>query len=230
MKLNQLSVLGLLVALACGLLIRPEMGFAIKTDEAVDKNTLTEKERADGWKLLFNGENLDGWRVSKENPESVYVEDGLLVTHGKRAHLFYGEQGDAVFTDFELVTDVKSIGPSNSGIFFHTKYQNGGWPGHGFEAQICNGFKDPRKTGSIYAMADILDESPAKDDVWFHYRLKVEGKNVKIWIDGELVQDWTQPDDWKFKRKRISSGTIALQAHDPGSKVLFKNMKLREIE
>ena len=230
MKMNRFAVWGLLVALACGLLLTPELGFALKSDKRVEDNTLTDKEQKDGWVLMFNGKDLAGWQCSEENPESVRVEDGLLVTNGKRAHLFYGEKGDAEFKDFELVADVKCVGKSNSGIFFHTKFQKGGWPGHGFEAQICNGFKDPRKTGSIYAFADIKDESPAKDDVWFHYHLKVEGMNVKIWIDGELVQDWTQPEDWKFKKKRLGSGTIALQAHDPGSTVLFKNMKLREIE
>lgn len=193
-------------------------------------NKLTEKEKADGWMLLFNGKDLSGWKVSNENPKSVYVETGHLVTHGKRAHLFYGEEGNAEFKNFELVADVKCVGKSNSGIFFHTKFQKGGWPSHGYEAQVCNGYKDPRKTGSVYSFADIRDDSPAKDDVWFHYRLKVEGKNIKIWIDGKLVQDWTEPDDWSQKTKRLSSGTIALQAHDPGSKVLFKNLKLREIK
>lgn len=230
MKLDRVAGLGLLVALACGLLFTPELGLAFKSEKPVDDNVLTDKEQADGWVLMFNGKDLSGWLLNKENPESVYVEDGHLVTNGKRAHLFYGEKGDAVLKDFELVADVKSVGKSNSGIFFHTKLQDKGWPTHGFEAQICNGFKDPRKTGSIYSFSDIMDNSPAKDDVWFHYRLKVEGKNVKIWIDGELVQDWTQPDDWSEKTKKIGSGTIALQAHDPGSKVLFKNMKLREIK
>lgn len=230
MKINRFTVLGLLVALACGLLLMPELGFAFKSEKPAEDNTLTEKEQADGWALIFNGKDLAGWQVSKENPESVYVEDGLLVTNGKRAHLFYGEKGDAVLKDFELVADVKSVGKSNSGIFFHTKLQDKGWPSHGFEAQICNGFKDPRKTGSIYSFADIMDDSPAKDDVWIHYHLKVQGKNVKIWIDGELVQDWTQPEDWEPKTKRLGSGTIALQAHDPVSKVLFKNMKLRDLK
>ncbi|MEO0474893.1 MAG: DUF1080 domain-containing protein [Planctomycetota bacterium] len=193
-------------------------------------NTLSDAEKQEGWVLLFNGKDLAGWKCSPDNPDSVYVEEGGLVTNGKRAHLYYGKEGDAVFTDFELKTDVKCVGKSNSGIFFHTKFQKNGWPAHGYEAQVCNGYKDPRKTGSIYSFADIRDESPAKDDAWFHYHLKVEGKNVKIWIDGELVQDWTQPDDWAQKTKKIGSGTIALQAHDPGSKVLFKNMKLREIK
>ncbi|MEM9111260.1 MAG: DUF1080 domain-containing protein [Planctomycetota bacterium] len=199
-------------------------------DKKAAYNTLTEAEKKDGWVLLFNGEDLAGWKCSPDNPDSVRVEDGSIVTNGKRAHLYYGKEGDAVFTDFELKTDVKCVGKSNSGIFFHTKFQKAGWPAHGYEAQVCNGFKDPRKTGSIYSFADIMNDSPAKDDVWFHYRLRVQGKNIKIWIDGKLVQDWTEPDDWDQKTKKLGSGTIALQAHDPGSKVLFRNMKLREIE
>ena len=191
-------------------------------------NKLTDKEKVEGWMLMFNGKDLSGWKCSPDNPDSVYVEEGHLVTNGKRAHLYYGEAGDAELVDFELKADVKCVGKSNSGIFFHTKFQEKGWPAHGYEAQICNGYKDPRKTASIYSFADI-GESPAEDDAWFHYHLKVEGKNVKIWIDGALVQDWTEPDDWPQKTKKLGSGTIALQAHDPGSKVLFKNMKLREL-
>ena len=192
-------------------------------------NTLTDAEKKDGWVLMFNGKDLAGWKISKENPESAYAEEGHLVTHGKRAHLFYGPNGDATLKDFEMKADVMCVGPSNSGIFFHTKFQDKGWPAHGYEAQICNGFNDPRKTASIYSFAD-LDQSPAKDDAWFNYHLKVDGKRVRIWIDGKLAQDWTEPDDWKPKTKRLGTGTLALQAHDPGSKVLFKNLKLRELK
>ena len=95
---------------------------------------------------------------------------------------------------------------------------------------MCNGFGDPRKTGSIYAISDIRDNSPVEDDTWFHYRIRVEGNNVKIWIDGEEVMDWTQPDDWDNERQSLDGGTFALQAHDPNSRVLFRNLKVRELE
>lgn len=192
-------------------------------------NTLSEAEKQAGWVLMFNGTDLSGWRISAENPASARVENGTLVTNGKRAHLFYGKDGVADFKYFEFVADVKCVGPSNSGIFFHTTYQANGWPKQGFEAQVCNGFGDPRKTASVYSFADIK-ESPAKDDVWFNYRLKVEGKRIRIWIDGKLAQDWTQPDDWSQPTRKIGSGTIALQCHDAGSTVLYKNVKLRELK
>ena len=194
-------------------------------------NYLTDAEREAGWELMFNGQNLDGWRISNENPDSVTVEDNNIVTHGPRAHLFYGSEGDEPrFQDFEFQCDVYCDGPSNAGIFFHTHWQAGGWPRNGFEAQVCNGFGDPRKTGSIYAISDIRDNSPAEDDAWFHYRIRVEGNNVKIWIDGEEVMDWTQPDDWDNERQSLDGGTFALQAHDPNSRVLFRNLKVRELE
>lgn len=201
-----------------------------KGEDQPTDNTLTRAEKHAGWVLMFNGKDLTGWKCSTDSPESARVEDGAIVTNGKRAHLFYGEAGDAVFKGFEFQADVKCVGPSNSGIYFHTKYQADGWPRHGFEAQVCNGYKDPRKTGSIYAISDIRDTSPAQDDTWFHYHIKVEGKRVQIWIDGKLVQDWTQPEDWSNETKRLDGGTIALQCHDPGSKVLYKNLKLREIK
>lgn len=229
MKMNRYAVLGLILAVSCAMLFMPQVGTAFDSKKLVADNTLTDKEQEDGWVLMFNGKDLSGWKINAENPESARAENGTIVTNGKRAHLFYGEKGDAELKNFELKTDVKCVGPSNSGIFFHTKMQDKGWLAHGFEAQICNGFGDPRKTASIYAFADIKD-SPAKDDVWFHYHLKVEGKRVQIWIDGKLAQDWTQPDDWEPKTKRLGSGTIALQCHDPGSTVLFKNMKLLELK
>ena len=74
-------------------------------------------------------------------------------------------------SDFELSVNVKCEGKSNSGIFFHTRFQKSGWPVHGYEAQVCNGYKDPRKTGSIYSFSDIRDKSPARDDRWFNYHL-----------------------------------------------------------
>ena len=226
MRLNPLLLVLFLLLASC---VSHEGHDHDHADEKAADNTLTKHEKADGWVLMFNGKDLSGWQCSADHPESARAENGTIVTNGKRAHLFYGEKGDAVLKDFELKADVKCVGPSNSGIFFHTKLQDEGWPKQGFEAQICNGFGDPRKTASVYAFADIA-ESPAKDDVWFHYHLKVEGKRVQIWIDGKLAQDWTQPDNWENKARKIASGTVALQCHDAGSTVLFKNLKLRELE
>lgn len=182
------------------------------------------------FKSMFNGENLLGWHVN-ESPESVYVEDGALVTHGERAHAFYvGEMGHADFSDFHFKCKVKTKPQANSGIYFHTKFEDTGWPSVGYECQVNNTQSDPKKTGGLYAIKDCF-EAPAKDDVWFDYEITVEGKRVVIKIDGKVITDYTEPENPKrpdnMAKRLIGSGTIALQAHDPGSKVYYKDMMLK---
>lgn len=185
------------------------------------------------FKSMFNGENLLGWHVN-EKPASVYVEDGSLVTHGERAHVFYvGETGHADFSDFHFKCKVKTKPQANSGIYFHTKYQATGWPSVGYEAQVNNTQNDPKKTGGLYAIKDCF-EAPAKDDVWFDYEIMVEGKHVVIKIDGKVITDYTEPENAErpesMKERLLKSGTIALQAHDPGSKVYYKDMMLKVLK
>ena len=92
----------------------------------------------DEWISLFDGETLDGWKPS-ENKDSWQVENGMLVTRGDRSHLFYdGEIRNHDFKNFEFTVDVKTEPGSNSGIYFHTKYQEKGWPDMGYECQVIN--------------------------------------------------------------------------------------------
>ncbi len=182
------------------------------------------------FKSMFNGKDLLGWHVN-ENPKSVYVENGCLVTHGERAHAFYvGDTGHADFSDFHFKCKVMTKPSANSGIYFHTKYEATGWPSIGYEAQVNNTQSDPKKTGGLYAVKDCF-EAPAKDDVWFDYEIMVEGKHVVIKIDGKVITDYTEPENPErkpnMKKRLLTSGTIALQAHDPGSKVLYKDMMLK---
>ena len=98
------------------------------------------------WRQLFDGASLDGWTPSNENPNSYFVEDGVLVLRGGRSHLFYtGPVGGADFKNFELKLEAKTTPGSNSGVYFHTAYQDKGWPGKGFEAQVNTTHKDPKK-------------------------------------------------------------------------------------
>src|SRR6056297_2907835 len=77
-----------------------------------------EKHPTGEWVSIFDGETLNGWKKSVENPESITVEEGAIKCAGARAHLFY--QGD--FKNFEFETEVKTRGKTNSGIFIHTGY------------------------------------------------------------------------------------------------------------
>lgn len=184
------------------------------------------------FKPLFNGKDLSGWKVS-ENSESVVVEEGAIITHGERAHAFYvGEDGKASFKNFHLKAKVKTAKGANSGIYFHTEYQEEGWPAKGYECQVNNTQKDPKKTGGLYAVQDNF-EAPVKDDVWFDYDITVDGKHVMVKINGKTISDYTEPEDVERKEamsgRLIGSGTFALQAHDPGSKVWFKDIMVKTL-
>jgi len=185
-----------------------------------------------GFASLFNGRNLKGWKVA-ERPESVRVENGALIVNGDRAHVFYdGPVYHHAFKNFELRALVRSKPGSNSGIYFHTAFQEAGWPSKGYEVQVNNTQGDWRRTGGLYGIDD-LREPPAKDDEWFPMNIKVVGKRVQITVNGRQVIDYTEPEGVErpdsFAGRLVDRGTFALQAHDPGSEVWYKAIEVRPL-
>lgn len=186
---------------------------------------------ANDWQPLFDGTSLDGW-TANENKDSVKVVDGEIVVGGERCHLFYtGKVGDHDFKNFQLKAKVKTEPKANSGIYFHTKFQKEGWPEKGFEAQVNNSGPDPQKTGSLYGVVKV-DQTAAKDNEWFDYEITAEGDRIVIKINGEKVVDFTESGDdmphlEEFPGRKLDRGTFALQAHDPGSIVHYKDIQVR---
>ena len=184
------------------------------------------------WISLFDGKSLEGWRAS-ENPATFSVEKNLLVVKGPRAHLFYeGPVQNHNFKDFEFEVEVMTTPGSNSGIFFHTEYQDTGWPSKGYEVQVNNTHTDWRKTGSLYAVQDVK-EIPAKDNEWFTETIIVQGKKVTIKVNGKTLVEYTEPSTGiptaDNPGRVISSGTFALQGHDPDSKVYYRQVRVRPL-
>ena len=178
----------------------------------------------DGWIPLFDGQTLNGWRVN-ENPSTFSVADGEIVVHGPTAHLFYeGPVMNHEFRDFELKADVLTKPGANSGIFVRTAFQPTGFPSKGYEVQVNNSQSDWRRTGSLYAVRDIREAM--KDNEWFTLHTIVRGRRVQIMINDRQVVDYTEPDTSKT---RLTGGTIALQGHDPGSEVHYKNILIRPL-
>jgi hypothetical protein len=178
----------------------------------------------DGWIPLFDGQTLSGWRVN-ENPQTFSVANGEIVVHGPTAHLFYdGPVMNHDFKDFELKADVLTKPGANSGIFVRTTFQPTGFPSKGYEVQVNNSQSDWRRTGSLYAVRDIREAM--KDNEWFTLHTIVRGRRVQIMINDRQVVDYTEPDTSKT---RLTGGTIALQGHDPGSEVHFKNILIRPL-
>lgn len=191
-----------------------------------------EKEEK-GFIPLFDGKSLKGWKVA-ENPKSVTVEDGMIVCQGPRAHMFYeGPVNDNDFKNFILRMDVMTTTGSNSGVFFHTEYVPSGAVKKGYEAQINTSHSDPVKTGSLFAVEHVM-KAASKDGEWFKYEVSVRGKRIVTRVNGKTIVDYTEPENPKRPAGReqrvLSSGTIALQAHDPaGVKVFFKNVRIKPL-
>lgn len=183
-----------------------------------------------GWISLFDGKTLNGWKAS-ENKDTFSVRDGMIVAAGPRSHLFYvGPVENANFKNFEFQAEVKTQPGSNSGIYFHTAYQETGWPSKGYEVQINNTHSDWRKTGSLYGVKDVR-QSPAKDNQWFTEHIIVKGKKIGIKVNGKTVVEYTEPPQVSRSDtgRKLSSGTFALQGHDPKSVVYFKNIMVRPL-
>ena len=189
-------------------------------------------KRSDGWVSLFDGKTLNGWKAN-ENPSTFSVQDGALVVDGPRAHLFYvGDVMNHDFKNFEFKTQVKTMPGANSGIYFHTAYQDGGWPAKGYEVQVNNSHTDWRRTGSLYAIDDVR-EVHVPDNQWYTEHIIVQGKKVTIKINDQTVVEYLEPENAERPKdmagRLISSGTFALQGHDPKSKVYYKDIMVKPL-
>ncbi len=183
----------------------------------------------EGWVSIFNGKDLSGWRAN-ENAGTFSVKDGLLVVDGPRSHLFYvGPVGGANFKDFEWKADVKTFPKANSGMYFHTEYQESGWPNKGYEVQVNTTHSDRKKTGGLYGVVDVLDNAPSKDGEWFTQHIIVQGKRIIVKVNGKVTVDYMEPDGVTGGRK-LSSGTVAIQGHDPESVIHYKNIMIKPLD
>ncbi|QDU57755.1 3-keto-disaccharide hydrolase [Aeoliella mucimassa] len=203
----------------------------LTAEEVAETKEAAEEE---GWISLFNGKDLTGWEAN-ENPETFKVVDGELIVNGDRAHLFYtGDVCDHDFTNFEWKCEIMTKPKSNSGMYFHTKFQESGWPEKGYEVQVNCSHGDNKKSGGLYAVEDVLDKAPHKDNEWFTQHVIVKGNHVVIKVNGEVTCDYTEPEDVErpngFKGRVLSSGTFAIQGHDPGSEVHFRKILVKPLD
>ncbi len=186
----------------------------------------------DQWVPLFDGKSLEGWKAN-ENAGTFSVANGEIVVKGERSHLFYvGPVQNHDFKSFEFKAEVLTKPKANSGVYFHTEFQESGWPSKGYEIQVNNTHTDPKKTAGVYGIKDNLT-APAKDDEWFTLYIKVDGKRIVTKVNDKVISDYTEDEsvkrDGQYKGRVISNGTFALQGHDPGSEVRYKNLVVRAL-
>jgi hypothetical protein len=194
-----------------------------------------------GFTSLFNGKDLTGWKIGGA-PESFTVSDGAIVASGPASHAYYdGPLRGHRFRNFELRLDVMARAGANGGVYVLTEFEqvggneraSGRFPSKGFEVQVYNGTGGPR-TGSLYHVID-LDDLVVKDDEWFTLSITVQNDTIIVKVNERQVVNWRQPADWDGGRegpgRRITGpGTIALQAHDPKSAVLYRNIRIKLLD
>ena len=204
-------------------------------------NTLTDQEKAAGWKLLFDGKTTDGWRNYKKTSVGPgwKVQEGALVRADKGA-------GDIITADkfaaFELSLEYNISKEGNSGLMFGVT-EEGGAPWHsGPEIQIQDNVAghDPQKAGWLYQLykADVDATKPPGE--WNQLRLLISPEKCATWMNGKLYYEFAKNSkDWdervaksKFAKMegfgKAASGHICLQDH--GNLVSFRNVKIRAIK
>jgi hypothetical protein len=212
----------------------------------------------EGFVNLFDGKTLDGWKVG-ENASLFQVRDGMIVMEcpaaiHSPAHLFYvGDVNGHNFKNFDLRIEVMTFPNANSGIYFHTEYQDAGWPKRGLECQVNNSHVDWRRTGSLYAIKNIswgpetppadnkemvtmMQTAPVKDNTWYTQEIIYQNGSVTVKLNGETVVEYTiSESDVQHKLLTgmlwLPRGTFALQGHPPMpnkiSKACFRNIRVK---
>ncbi len=197
---------------------------------------------AEGWRELFNGKDLAGWKANAY-PDSWTVVDGVIRAHATKesSHLFFvgdGKSDFVRFRNFELEFATRGEPNANSGVFIHTDLAAGGAAlrlSNGYEIQLNSTEKEKRKTGSLYDVVDLAT-SPVDETKWFTVRITVKDRRITIQVGGKTTVDYTEPDDVqraparKGRRLNPLGGAIALQAHDPGSTFYFKAIRVRSLD
>ncbi len=169
-----------------------------------------------GWISMFDGKTLDGWKPS-ERPESWKVVNGVITGDGGVSHLFWMVRE---CENCEFRAEVKLNHSGNSGMYFRTAF-GPGFP-KGYEAQVENTSPDPQKTGSLYNFAKITEQL-VPDDTWWTQHIIANGNHIIIKVNGKTVVDYVDEKNTYMK------GYLALQQHNPGSVVEYRNLMMRPI-
>ncbi|MBV6433938.1 MAG: hypothetical protein IANPNBLG_04172 [Bryobacteraceae bacterium] len=170
----------------------------------------------DGWVSMFDGKTLNGWKAA-DNPESWTVRNGAITGDGERSHLFWmGEQCE----NCEFRAEIRLNHGGNSGMYFRAEFVPG-WP-NGYEAQVNNSHKDPVRTGSLYNLVKVYDQL-VPDNTWWTQDIIANGNHIIIKVNGKVTADYV--DEKRLHRK----GYLALQQHNKGSVVEYRNLMFRKL-
>ncbi|MEV1010810.1 ThuA domain-containing protein [Streptomyces sp. NPDC049881] len=179
-----------------------------------------------GYRSLFDGSATTGW--SQAGPGSFSLSNGTLTTQGGMGMLWYQAQQ---FTSYSLKLDWRLDGDDNSGVFIGFPPSSDPWSAvnNGYEIQIDATDAADRTTGSVYGFksADIAARDAALNPPgeWNTYELLVEGERLRIYLNGRLINDFTNTDPVRS----LQQGHIGLQNHGTGDTASFRNIRIKEL-
>lgn len=169
---------------------------------------------AQGWYPLFDGKTLSGWTAP--DPGQWEMKDGILTGRGKTSHLF----SPHTYRNLEFKAEAKLNNKGNSGMYFRAGYGNG-WP-KGYEAQVENTSSDKQRTGSLYNLCPVKEQLIA-DDTWWTQHIIAIGNRTIIKVNDKIVVDFVDT------KNSYTVGHLALQQHDPGSVVEYRNVMVKPL-
>ncbi len=216
---------------------------------AADLNTLTPAEQKDGWKLLFDGKSLTGWRTYKEGGKigaGWIVEDGLLK---KQAKIGGGdmmtEQPISGSADWELSWEWRVAKDGNNGLKYFITEARKAAIGHEYQMLDDDGHPDGkigahRQTASFYDVLPPAKDKPSKPiGEWNASRVVVQGNTVQHWLNGAKVLEYVLGSDAvkeavaKSKFKKVEDFGTKVTGHilltDHNDECWFRNVKLRTV-
>ncbi len=213
---------------------------------AAEPNTLSAKEKAEGWKLLFDGKSLDGWRGYKTEAVGAAwkAQDGALVlTAAKAGDILTKEE----FADFDLMFEWKISEGGNSGVIYRAGLGESAPYRFGPEYQVLDNIAATDNklgnhlAGSLYDMGPEVPRDLVKAvGEWNQSRLVVKGWKVEHWLNGKKIvtADLASEEGKamiaasKFKTwpkfATLAKGHLAFQDH--GNVVSFRSIKIRELK
>ena len=234
------------VALTVGLLVGPPAALAQRSGvpQEPPPNTLTPREQAAGWRLLFDGKTTAGWRGFRKDsiPTSWRVEDRSLTLVGQGGDIVTRDQ----FADFELALEWKIAPGGNSGIFYRASEDDDAIYWTAPEMQVLDdarhedGKSRLTAAGSCYALYPSPAGIVKPADQWNRVRLLVSGNHVEHWLNGVKVVEYELGSaDWEARVKaskfaphphfgRNQTGYVGLQDH--GDRVAYRSIKIRVLK
>ena len=221
--------------------------FAVARFAGAADNELTDREKRDGWSLLFDGKSMSGWRIGEDPIPPANVKDGTFnprnVGGGRKRYVAH--YAARQFGDFVLALDFKITPGCNSGVFFRVADPNDPVQS-GFEVQIFDSAGKVKvgkhDCGAIYDAREPAKNAAKPPGEWQHVEVTARGNRVEVVLNGERVIDadldgWKaageNPDGTKNKFRRPLKdmprrGFIGLQDHL--ADCWFKNVKVRPLD